>query len=111
MILFQCKFITKVIIEVNILQDNDLIGKIAYSKAGRDKDKWYIIIDRIDDNYVLVADGKKKTISKPKRKRLKHLNLTCEVAEEIKNSLLSDERDVDIKIKSFLMLKGIVKEV
>ncbi|WP_242984132.1 MULTISPECIES: KOW domain-containing RNA-binding protein [Clostridium] len=96
---------------MNVLQDNDLIGKIAYSKAGRDKDKGYIIIGKIDDNYVLVADGKKKTINKPKRKRLKHLNLTCEVANEIKDSLLSDERDIDIKIKSFLILKAIVKEV
>lgn len=101
----------KVIIEVNILQHNDLVGKIAYSKAGRDKDKCYVIIKIINDDYVLVADGRIKTVEKPKKKRIKHLNVTNEVAEDIKKLILSQDKNVDSSIKNLLKLRGIVKEV
>ena len=39
----------KVIIEVKNLQNNDLIGKIVLSKCGRDKDHYYVIVDKVDD--------------------------------------------------------------
>lgn len=99
---------TRVIIEVNNLQDNDLVGKMAISKAGRDKGNYYIVIKQIDDNYVFVADGKLKTIEKPKRKKLKHLNISVEVASEIKEAIISNDNNVDIIIKKFLKGKAIV---
>lgn len=98
----------RVIIEVNNLQDNDLVGKMAISKAGRDKGKYYIVIKQIDDNYVFIADGKLKTIEKPKRKKLKHLNISAEVASEIKEAIISNDNNVDIIIKKFLKVKAIV---
>lgn len=98
----------RVIIEVNNLQDNDLVGKMAISKAGRDKGKYYIVIKQIDDNYVFIADGKLKTIEKPKRKKLKHLNISAEVASEIKEAIISNDNNIDIIIKKFLKGKAIV---
>ena len=41
---------TKVIIEVKNLQDNDLLGKVVISKAGRDTGDYYIVIEQVDDN-------------------------------------------------------------
>ena len=90
------------------MQDNDLVGKMAISKAGRDKGKYYIVIKQIDDNYVFIADGKLKTIDKPKRKKLKHLNISAEVASEIKEAIISNDNNVDIIIKKFLKGKAIV---
>ena len=40
----------KVIIEVKNLQNNDLIGKIVLSKCGRDKNHYYVIVDKVDEN-------------------------------------------------------------
>lgn len=101
---------TKVIIEVKSLQNNDLIGKVVLSKAGRDKDHLYVVIDVLNDKYVLLSNGNTKTVQMPKRKSLKHLKVLNNVDDEIKESIISKDRGTDLKIKRFLKLKGIVKE-
>ncbi len=50
-----------------------MIGDIVLSLAGRDKGKYFIIIDSVDEQYVLVADGKHHKAASPKKKKLKHL--------------------------------------
>lgn len=52
-----------------------LPGSIAVSLAGRDRDRVYIIVGVLDENYVLVSDGRKRKIEKPKQKKLKHLRI------------------------------------
>ncbi len=54
--------------------EKNLIGCFARSLAGHDKDTVYVIID-IDNEYVYLSDGKYKTIDKPKKKRLKHIQI------------------------------------
>ncbi|MEW8955377.1 hypothetical protein [Clostridium sp.] len=98
----------KVIIEVNDLQDNGLIGTVVISKSGRDKGNYYIVIEQIDENYVLLADGNRKTLERPKKKKLRHLNITNDLAEDIKKTLISNKKEVDVIIKKFLKAKGIV---
>ena len=53
------------------MQNNDLIGKVVLSKYGRDKDHYYVIIDKVDD-YYLLSNGSNKTIQMPKKKNIKH---------------------------------------
>ena len=101
---------TKVIIEVKDLQNNDLIGKVVLSIAGRDKDHLYVIVDVLKNDYVLLSNGNTKTVQMPKRKSLKHLRVLNNVDDEIKESIISKDRGTDLKIKRFLKLKGIVKE-
>jgi LSU ribosomal protein L14E len=50
------------------LERKDLLGRVVLSAAGRDKDRYFIIVDIVDDNYVLVADGRLRPESKPKKK-------------------------------------------
>jgi len=50
------------------------VGMLAYSKCGRDKKRLFCVVDTIDTEFVLVADGKLRTLEKPKKKRLKHLS-------------------------------------
>lgn len=101
---------TKVIIEVKSLKNNDLIGRLVFSLAGRDYMEPYIIVDIKENDYVLLANGITKTIEKPKKKKLKHLNLTNVVSEEIKKAIFLKDNNIDIMIKKFLKLEGIVKE-
>lgn len=91
------------------MQDNDLLGRVVISKAGRDAGNLYIIIEQIDDSYVLLADGRLKTIEKPKKKKLKHLKQTGVLNSELIPSIVSKDLNLDIMINKFL--KGIVKEV
>lgn len=100
----------KVIIEVKDLQNNDLIGKVVLSKAGRDKDQLYIIIDQIDDEYTFLSNGKNKNFKMPKKKKLKHIEILDSVDDDLKLSIIAKEKGVDLKIKRFLKLRDIVKE-
>ena len=90
--------------------NNDLIGKVVLSKAGRDKDHYYVIVNKVNDDYCLLSNGSTKTTQMPKKKKLKHLIVLEDVNDEIKASILSNDRGTDLKIKRFLKLKGIVKE-
>lgn len=60
-----------------------IIGRYVWSKSGRDKGRLFIIIGLYDDQHVLVADGEYRLVGKPKKKKLKHLNITNKSAEEI----------------------------
>jgi ribosomal protein L14E/L6E/L27E len=64
---------------------NIQIGQYVRSKAGRDKNHIFVVLQVIDNEYVLVADGDVRRIESPKKKKLKHLeeyNLISEVVRE-----------------------------
>lgn len=63
------------------------LGRIVYSKAGRDQGRSFLVVGQIDQNHVLVADGNLRKIEKPKKKKLKHLELTEEVVEVLGQKL------------------------
>lgn len=92
------------------MQNNDLIGKIVLSKAGRDKNHLYVVIGLIDQEYLFLANGDTKTVINPKRKKVKHLSVIEDVNDEIKTAILNNDKSTDLQIKRFLKLKGIVKE-
>ena len=92
------------------MQNNDLIGRIVLSKAGRDKNHLYVITEVIDEQYVLLTNGNTKLISNPKKKKIKHLIILEDIDEEILSLIKSCDTSCDLKIKKFLKLRGIVKE-
>ncbi|MBE6071631.1 MAG: hypothetical protein E7208_06685 [Clostridium butyricum] len=92
------------------MQNNDLIGKVVLSKAGRDKNHLYVIVRQINEDYVLLANGNTKSISMPKKKKVKHLSILEDIDDEIISSIRLCDKSTDLKIKRFLKLKGIVKE-
>ena len=49
-------------------------GILVRSKAGRDKDHVYAVVD-LDEKYVYVADGVEKTLRHMKRKNSKGINI------------------------------------
>lgn len=52
-------------------------GYMARSLAGHDKDRYFIILEE-QGEYVTLADGKLRTVEKPKRKKKKHIQLIKE---------------------------------
>ncbi len=48
-------------------------GQLVCSLAGRDKGKYYFVLERLDDKHVWVVDGKNKTLASPKKKNIIHL--------------------------------------
>ncbi|AWI07316.1 MULTISPECIES: KOW domain-containing RNA-binding protein [Clostridium] len=94
-----------------LLDSNSCIGKIVCSKAGRDKGKFFIILSVLDDKYVYICDGDLRTVERPKKKKVKHLNFTNSVAEEIRNLLISNERINSATIRKILQSYDNNKEV
>lgn len=68
-----------------------LNGSIAVSLAGRDKGRVFIIVGVLDENHVLIADGRKRKIEKPKRKKLKHLRAVG-IADTEEEALIGNGR-------------------
>ena len=53
-------------------------GAVVVSKAGRDEGRTFLVIESLDDEYVLIADGDTHKVEKPKKKKRKHLKLSRE---------------------------------
>ncbi len=51
-----------------------MTGMLASSKAGHDQKTIYVIIDE-DDEYVYLADGRNRTVDRPKKKNRKHIQI------------------------------------
>ena len=71
-----------------------LIGRLVYSKAGRDKGKPYIIVKVLDEKYILLSDGILRTLERPKKKKLMHVNIT--------NQIFTIESIDNLNIKKFI---------
>ncbi len=67
------------------------LGQVVHSKVGRDAGREFIILDIINESYVLIADGDLRRMEKPKRKKLKHLEVTNDIivtlSEKLNNKL------------------------
>jgi len=63
------------------------IGQMVKSKAGRDKNRKFLVLDIIDENFVLLVDGDLRKISSPKMKKVKHIALVNRCAEDLKAAL------------------------
>lgn len=48
-------------------------NSVVRSLAGHDRGGYFAVIDCADDTHVLIADGKRRKVEKPKRKKRKHL--------------------------------------
>lgn len=75
-------------------------GDIVVSITGHDRGEHYLVID-CDKDFIYVADGRLKTLDKPKKKNKKHVSRLGKSEEfiDIKNS--SDNFN-DVKLKYLL---------
>ena len=76
-------------------------GNVVFSKKGRDKGYPFVVLLSLDDDFVLICDGDRRKVDKPKRKRRKHLSATPHEAPEIL-SLYAMNRLKDSDVRSAL---------
>lgn len=73
-------------------------GQIVYSKSGRDKGRPFIIVD-IQNEYLYLVDGDIRTLDKPKKKKMMHVQIVNYIIDDIRKKL--DENlyltDADIR--------------
>lgn len=80
-----------------------MIGKLAISLSGHDKDSIYVIIKE-EAADVYLADGRVRTVDKPKRKNKKHIQIIKRLPEEITNLLVEEKKFRNEKIKRAIKL-------
>ena len=90
------------------ISDNIEIGQFVRSKAGRDKDKIFIVIDKIDENYLLLVDGDLRKIESPKKKKEKHIAKINLVSEDIRAKLLEDKKVTNLMVRREIEKLGLM---
>ena len=58
-----------------------MVGMLAVSRAGHDSTTTYVIIAE-DGEYVYLADGRVRTVDRPKKKNRKHIQIIKKVQME-----------------------------
>lgn len=85
------------------------IGQLVRSKAGRDKDRVFVVIDIVDDLYVLIADGDLRKAEKAKKKKIKHLVKYNIVSEEIQKRNSSHKKISNLMLRREIEKLGLHK--
>ncbi|MGI6668521.1 MAG: RNA-binding protein [Acetivibrionales bacterium] len=78
------------------------LGQVVVSRAGRDAGRRFVVVKVVDDFFVEIADGDLRKIEKPKRKKVKHLNITDERAFGIEEKLKSGAKITNAEIRKAL---------
>lgn len=80
-------------------------GSLVRSKAGRDKGGLFIVL-AVDGDYVYMADGDLRRVEKPKKKKIKHLQLSYTVSEHISDKLLKNGSVTNSEVRKALAQTG-----
>ena len=75
-------------------------GDVVLSRAGRDSGRAFVVLEAIDENHVLIVDGRLRTLERPKKKKRMHLLKASETRMELSGRLL------DADFRKFLTAQG-----
>ena len=83
-----------------------MIGELATSKAGHDKDRLYMIVGE-EGECVYLCDGRVRGIEHPKKKKKKHIQIIHSSAQDtliqiIKQNLPGERDEIDRQIRKTL---------
>lgn len=83
-----------------------MIGELATSKAGHDKDRLYMIVGE-EGECVYLCDGRLRGVEHPKKKKKKHIQIIHSSAQDtliqiIKLNLPGERDEIDRQIRKTL---------
>ena len=78
-----------------------MVGMLASSKAGHDKNTVYVIIKE-ESEYIYLVDGKSRTLAKPKKKNKKHIQIIKKYPETDFPERVREGKADDIEIRKVL---------
>lgn len=67
------------------------VGQVVEVLSGKGSNRLFFIIKVIDNQYVLIADGKKRKLDRPKLKKVKHLKLYNLYNNKVENKIASEQ--------------------
>ncbi len=83
-------------------------GQLVISIAGRDRGKYYLVLDKDIHNMVRVTDGIYHKVNKPKKKNKKHLTPMPQIASGFVEKRKAGNKITDLYVRKILeeMLSG-----
>lgn len=85
------------------------VGNLVRSKAGHDKEELFFVIDIVGE-YIYLVNGKTRTVSHPKKKKLKHIqcfNYQDENLVQMKEQgILFKDEDIRRAMKNYRRLEN-----
>ena len=81
-------------------------GRAVQSLQGRDAGRCFVILQVVDDQFVLMADGLTRKLDNPKKKKIKHLHPKPVRMEGVEDGLKSHQL-LDSDLRKFLRLNGL----
>ncbi|MEG2450107.1 MAG: KOW domain-containing RNA-binding protein [Clostridia bacterium] len=78
------------------------LGQVVFSIAGRDRGKYFAVIEVVDGSYVKIADGDSHRIKTSKLKKVKHLHTKGDVLEKLAEKLKNGIQVFDTELSSAL---------
>lgn len=78
------------------------LGQIVISKCGHDKNDLFVIYS-IEDEYVYLVDGNNRPLSKPKKKKIMHVQITNNIDYDLKDKFMAKSYVLDSDIKKSLI--------
>lgn len=82
-----------------MLSNNLSVGQVVKATSGKEKDKLFFIVKIVDHQYVLIADGKKRKLGKPKLKKVKHLEIYNVINNKVNNKISSEQNVTDVFLR------------
>ena len=82
------------------------VGRVVFSRAGRDQGHYFVIVDVIDEDHVAIANGCLRKVDNPKKKKMKHLVARPEVIREIAQKHEKHEPLLDADVRKALASAG-----
>ena len=71
---------------------------VVISTAGRDKDGLFYVV-KTEENFACIADGKRRKIENPKRKKLKHVRKVTRTDSVVAKKLLSGDTVLNSELR------------
>ena len=67
------------------------VSDVVVSTTGRDRGEWFYVVAQ-DQTYLFLANGKDRTLEKPKRKKRKHVQKVLRSETRVAGKLLSGDK-------------------
>ena len=74
------------------------ISDVVQSTAGRDQGQWFYVIEA-DPIYLMLANGKDRTLEKPKRKKRKHVTKVLRSETRVAEKLRSGDKVLNSELR------------
>jgi len=80
---------------------SDLVGRICIKTRGREKNRKCVIVDIVDDNFVIITGPKDLTGVRRRRVNIKHLSITEQKIDISKGAPDDEVRKIAASIQDY----------